>query len=104
VTSRKGQRGLVGGCTLREGLQHVTPHPGQAVLGGVGGRGAGRRGADGHGHRAACPVARGRVGRAARLGLEQTREREKTPFIIYFISNIVFSIPPPSCIVVMNVT
>lgn len=46
-----------GSLTLSKGLEHVTPHPRQAVLGRVGRGGASRRGADGHGHGAAGAVA-----------------------------------------------
>lgn len=63
---------LLGGgpaLTVSEGLQHVPPHPGKAVLGCVGGGGPSWGGADWHGHGAACPMAGGRVGWASCLGL-----------------------------------
>lgn len=57
--------------TLSKSLQHVAPHPRQAVLGRVGRGGAGRRGADGHGHGAAGAVAWWGMGGSSRLRMQR---------------------------------
>lgn len=56
--------------TLSEGLQYVSAHPRQAVLGRVGGGGACRGGAYGHRHGASGAMAGRGVRGASRLGLQ----------------------------------
>lgn len=56
--------------TLSESLQHIPPHPCQAVLRCVGGGGASWGGAYGHGHGAAGTVTGRWMGGASRLGLQ----------------------------------
>lgn len=78
--------------TLSKSLEHVAPHPRQAVLRRVGRGGASGRGADGHGHGAAGAVAGWGMGGSPGLRLQHKHNPDLSGRNTAVLSSLMWSI------------